>query len=191
VASNAHPCLVAGLVARASGEARVKASPLRAAGFSLVELLVATLLLVIIFIGWLNICNFQAIRKESLRRLAVEKAAGYLDIMASSGKTVDFYEISFDGSQYHIDKKNNNAQEGGTPIWPRPMFDPVEPIGYVLEVINNYTNQPHGEPPGWPNGSRWAVIRLYDQHGTGLKNPDYIETNTGEKPFSTMSIFMK
>ncbi|MDD5706169.1 MAG: type II secretion system protein [Kiritimatiellae bacterium] len=161
-------------------------------GSTLVELLVSMLILVIVFIGWLNICNFQAIRKESLRRLAVEKAAGYLDIMASSGKSVDFWEISFDGGQYKIVKKNNNAQEDGTPVWPRPMFDSSEPIGYVLEVINNYPGQPHGSASGqWPNGSSWAVIRLYDQHGTGLKNPDFVETTTGEKPFSTMSIFMQ
>lgn len=144
-------------------------------GFSLVELLVAVLVLVIIFIGWLRICNFQAIRKESLRRTAIEKGEGYLDFVAMRNLAPTSYSIGFSGGAYTADTTNSTIQ----PLFAtNSTIDEVYPLGYIMEVKRC------PETNGWPSG-KWAVISLYDQHG--------VTTNDSavDPPFSKMSIFME
>lgn len=156
-------------------------------GFSLVELLVTTLVLAIIFIGWLQICNFQAVRKEALRRLAVEKAAGYLDYMAGSGATVNmghFFRVDFQNDSYshpHTGKNDN--------CWPWPMFDANEPIGYTIDILKPAHIGFPGHTGDWAEGPshNWAVLRLYDRHSCGMAKIDEL----GEKPFKTMSILLQ
>jgi type II secretory pathway pseudopilin PulG len=137
-------------------------------GFSLIELLVATLLMIIIFIGWLSISNFQAIRKESLRRLALETASGYLDGMVTN--------TPVSGEYYSINPTNYLPTALGTGAGTvLPLFADSDPVGYTLQVIPNY--QTNG---GWSASAYWAVINLYDKHGVAPTNA-----------FSTMSVFMK
>ncbi len=139
------------------------------AGFSLVEILVATVILVIIFTGWLRIANFQAIRKESLRRAAIEKAAGYLDVMVGSPSLSDkrYYRINWTNSNFKVDEaEDEHVYE---------LFNNDLLIGYTLQVLLNYQED-------WPAGSKWAVIKLYDRNGIP-------ETEAG-RPFSTMSVLI-
>lgn len=135
------------------------------AGFSLVELLVAMLLIVIIFTAWFRIGNFQTIRKESLRRVALEKAAGYLDIMAGCSSNSGAYRIVFEANDYEVQEASGLVQ---------PMGSPLDPVGYVLRVEERAATN------GWP-ASRWATIRLYDEHGIS-------PTNTS---FSQLSVYMR
>jgi hypothetical protein len=155
-------------------------------GFSLVELLVATILLIIIFIGWLQIANFQAIRKESLRRLALEKAAGYLDVMS---------ELRPGAGQYRIDFRDNtyNMAEVEPFALPLPLFtnasESSSSPGYVLRVVRNQDISDETEIAhlGWTNNiervfggelqTYWAIIELYN------------ETHQLDRPFSRMSVF--
>jgi prepilin-type N-terminal cleavage/methylation domain-containing protein len=143
-----------------------------ASGFSLVELLVATVIIVIVFISWLRISNFQAIRKESLRRAAIEKAAGYLDYMVDQGGTTagEAYTISFSGT-YSVGPPSDPSDAS---YRIPPLFEESDPIGYVLRVVQDYQ-------VNWPG--RWAVIQLYDEHGVSVSDAG--------RPFSTMSVFMQ
>jgi hypothetical protein len=142
-------------------------SAVLSAGFSLIELMVGTLLIVIVFISWLRICNFQAIRKESLRLAGIEKAAGYLDFMAEQTEGPGYYRIDFTNQAY---------QAGSTDSTVKPLFDATDLIGYTLWVESRVASG------GWPNAN-WAVISLYDEHG--------VATNDAGRPFSTMSVFMQ
>ncbi len=148
---------------------------IRQAGASLVELMVATLLAVIIFVGWLKIANFQAIRKESLRRVAIEKAAGYLDIMARAGQG--------DGT-YRIEWSTNLLEYVLSPVAAdvQPMFDGDGLVGYVLRVTSQTNNIP-AHSGKWNTNKVWAVIDLYDKNG--------VSTSEAGRPFSTMSVFMR
>jgi hypothetical protein len=137
--------------------------------FSLVELLVAVIVLVIVFVGWLRLCNFQAIRKESLRREAIEKAEGYLDFIAKSGAGQGaFYRIEFT-DEYEFETADDTIQ---------PLFGEYNPVGYLLEV------ERRTQGDGWP-GANWAVLRLYDQHSVSTISESV------DAPFSKMSIFME
>lgn len=171
-----------------------RSSPLlrssRSVGFSLVELLVATMLLTIVFVGWLTICNFQPIRKEALRRLAVEQAAGYLDFLAASGASVKsgyFYRVSFEHGVYSYDSSTPDTSG----CWPWPMFDSKDSIGYTIDVVKPHDTGFPGHTGAWVeeggHSFNWAVIRLYDRHSCGLA----LLAAREEKPFSTMSILMQ
>ena len=151
------------------------------AGSSLIELLVATLVLVIAFVGWLRISNFQAIRKESLRRAAIEKAAGFLDIMAKSGSPANFYRIDFTNGDYLVQASPTNGYI--FPVFEEVNYPANTPIGYVLEVKWRAATN------GWPNG-RWAVVSLYDRHGITTNELTYGANSNPILPFSSMSIFM-
>ncbi len=149
-------------------------------GASLIELMLGTLVAVIIFISWLRIANFQAVRKESLRRLAIEKAAGYLDIMAREDRPPSAsrcYEITWDPASltYRVESKS-----AGHDV--QPLFDAGTPIGYVLRVSNRISDLPRHEGD-WLTNKYWAVIDLYDRHG--------VSTNDVGRPFSTMSVYVE
>lgn len=158
---------------------------------SLVELLVSILVIVIIFISWLRISNFQAIRKESLRREAIECAAGYLDFMslkgylASSGSR-KFYRISFNDvtKVYSATEVTDNT----TPM-PYPLFGEDEPIGYVLDLVRNTGQYALGHSGAWPANGSWAVIRLYDRHSHAGGKDGLAALE--DQPFSTMSVLVK
>ena len=54
-------------------------------GFTLVELLVSTLILVIVATGWFTIMNATSPYREAQRRAAIEVAAGVLDTFFPAG----------------------------------------------------------------------------------------------------------
>jgi prepilin-type N-terminal cleavage/methylation domain-containing protein len=144
-------------------------------GFSLVELMVAAAILIIVFISWLKICNFQAVRKESMRRLAIEKASGYLDYMIEpADSSVGAYTVIFTNGAYR-------NQSVAAPEMVYPIFDHEQcSIGYHLEITSSITN--HLAHRKWPSAN-WALIKLYDRHG--------VTTNEAGRPFSVMSVFVE
>jgi prepilin-type N-terminal cleavage/methylation domain-containing protein len=131
-------------------------------GFTLVELMVAALLIVIIFVAWLRIANFQAIRKESLRRVAIEKAMGYLDYIAGDSQLVTAGTAGYcrvrDGAVY-----SKEWYPGLNDPYVEPLFRADESIGYLLTVATRV--QAGLEHENWPDNGYWAVIALYDKHG--------------------------
>ncbi len=152
-------------------------------GFSLVELLVTTLIVIIVFAAWVRISNFQAIRTESLRRAAIEKATGYLDFMADGPSIVGAYSLAWDTNDSSYDL--SGPSDPSDPSYRIPaLFEESDPIGYVLRVVENWplrANWPGDH--GWSPNAKWAVIQLYDEHG--------VSTNAAGRPFSTMSVFMQ
>jgi hypothetical protein len=142
------------------------------AGFSLIELVATILLLIIVFSAWVNISNFQAVRKESLRRAALEEAAGMLDFVSREKLTPGYHRVYFDevGQVYEHEKTSG----GGVPNpCIHAMFEESDPIGYILRVEKRTVG-------GWPANEEWAEIQLYDQHG--VADPG--------RPFSRLAVYM-
>jgi len=151
---------------------------LRRSGFSLVELMVSTLVIVIIFVGWLKIANFQAIRKESLRRAAIETAAGYLDVMVELGGLPNkTYRIEWIEESSAFEQEPLNGQDRDQV---QPMYGESDPIGYHIKVTPSVAAGLAHDGAWIEGGGRWAVIRLYDKHG--------VSTNDAGRAFSTMSV---
>ena len=70
--SGAHPLGIRARLACSSSAAR--------SGFSLVELLCATLILIVVALGWFKIMNATSPYREAQKRAAIELAAGILDV---------------------------------------------------------------------------------------------------------------
>ncbi len=141
--------------------------------------MVATLLGIIVFVGWVKICNFQAIRKESLRREALERAAGMLDYMTTTNPPpagavpfTKYYTFTFTNNSYVIVEIVTN----GMPI-PQPMMTETNPIGYRLSCFRDANWNTIGN---WPLNSRWAKIELFDRHSA---------VDPG-RSFSTLSVLL-
>lgn len=142
---------------RARRDAHMSKRPSRRAdmnrrGFTLIEIMVSALLIVIIFSAWFKISNFQAIRKESLRREAVERAAGYLDVMTRG---------SYMPGYYRVDPVTAGVLSVGSGDEIQALFDSAGPVGYVLQVHNFHA----GLGSNWPPSSVWATVQLFNQHG--------------------------
>lgn len=137
------------------------------AGFTLVELMVATLIGIIVFTAWLTICNPKPVVKESYRREAVERAAGYMDkLLTETSSALGAYKVEETESTISI----KTATKGVT----QSMFTNAESVvGYTLSRESRVGGNWSGT---------WACIRLYDEAG--------IETN-GVKPFFELSAFYK
>jgi hypothetical protein len=139
-------------------------------GFSLVELLVGSLIAIIVFVGWLHISNFQAIRKESLRRMGIEKASGYLEVMVERSLTAgQHYSVIWTNNAYAVVECDDQVQ---------PLFESSQPIGYCLKATTSVTDEVN-HTGDWTAG-KWVVISLYDMSGVA-------ESEAG-RPFSKMSL---
>ncbi len=140
-------------------------------GVTLVELLVATLIGIIIFVSWLEICNPKPIRKESFRRLAVEQAAGYLDLMLGKVTSPVSGNYSVSGDTYT--KLSGSSASNLLPVFPG---NPDAVVGYTLSIK---TLPASG---GWPANGSWIVVELYDKQ-------DVLVSEAG-KPFFTLSAYI-
>ncbi len=145
-------------------------------GVTLVELLVCTLLLAIVFCCWAAMNNIQGVRRESLRYAAVEKAAGILDLAAgmelkTQSQGPRFYELNESKGEL----EDQNGKEGDDAV--RALWS-GQTIGYRLWAENRGWGG--GARYAWTNGT-WAVICLYDT----LSDAD------GQKPFAELRILTK
>lgn len=151
-------------------------------GFTFVELMVAMLISLIVFSCWIRICNIQGVRKESLRREAVERAAGILD-MCDKDKFSDYDEFS---GTYKVSapfkfeaplKQLENDDDKNT-IWPLFQDAARNPIGYRLVVAS----LGDGSGNGWDDGT-WAFLDLYNIHS--------VRKNMAGKPFCSFRMLVR
>lgn len=159
-------------------------------GTTLVELMVATLIGIIVFTSWLTICNPKPVVRESYRRLAVEQATGYLDMMAGGLRAKKpngqddiitdekSYEVKFTNGVYSLHKRAPSSDNKKN-VWPVFPDESDTPVGYTLCVEMKEL----GAESGWPNASYWAVVRLYD-------NVDVSQDDAGN-PFFELAAFLK
>ena len=154
----------------------------RRSGTTLVELMVATLIGVIVFTSWLSICNPKPVVRESYRRLAVEQAAGFLDLIVGSPphplENEKSYQVEINGGVYSLGKKTSSSGKKNL-VYPVFPAQPDVPVGYTLCVEKKNL----GAASGWPNDSYWAVARLYDA-------VDVCEGDAG-MPFCELKVFLK
>ena len=162
-------------------------------GVTLVELMIAMLILAIVCVSWLEIIGIQSARKEARRREAVERLAGMMDaflydqtlnnsgIVSVNKKTkgrsytTGIYSLSLNGNDLDV-KTVSDVQ---------PMYeDGSSPIGYLLRVVPKTEledNLKFGN--GWVNKSSksyyWLVGELYNHHG---------EIASAGKPFFTLPV---
>ena len=142
-------------------------------GVTLVELMIAMLILAIVCIAWLKIIGIQSARKEARRREAVERLAGMMDAFMycnrnnNSGNVVPVvegacYEMAMNGDVSMLTFKKDD----GIHVV-HPVFDDSEsPVGYQLSVVAK-RDLPHQEKfKYWNEDSLWLVGRLYNRTGT-------------------------
>lgn len=155
-------------------------------GVTLVELMIAMLVLAIVCIAWLEIIGIQSARREARRREAVERLSGMMDAFLyytrSGGISPGDYRMTMDTGGSRIDFSQT---EGGALVY--PVFeDGVSPIGYRLSIVfkDDLKDQPQSFYSDWKCGgyrppNYWLVGRLYDSHGDILPV---------EKPFFTLPV---
>ena len=138
--------------------------------------------------------NIQAVRRESFRYAAVEKAAGMLDAISrdsvGSGNFFtqttywDFDKLSKLWEAGESDVDIDDFEEVGTndrdpedivlPMWKDSVDGELAPtIGYRL-----YTT--YETRPGWQTGY-WVTLDLYD---------DYRVADSATHPFTTLGVFV-
>ena len=133
-------------------------------GVTIIELLVAMLILALVCVAWLEIIGIQSARKEARRREAVERLAGMMDafMYVYSAVAPDLSE-----GDYRL-KKNKSMVYFQSTGQVEPMFDEdVSPIGYRLSVVkmnlsaNRLNNLPeYSLFKGWKQ-KLWLIGRLY------------------------------
>lgn len=104
----------------------IKGSP----GYSLVEFLVAMLILALVSLSWLTIAQVQSANRESYRREAVERLAGMMDAISQLGLSyVPGTALQFkDGQPQKLSGVNGRMTVN-------PLFGPTESsLGYRLRV---------------------------------------------------------
>ena len=134
-------------------------------GVSLVELMIAMLILAIVCIGWMQIIGMKSARKEARRREAVERLAGMMDAFLYERKNdaeEGCWRVEIDGNRLSI-----LPGDSGTV---RPVFGEEESsVGYRLEVVTMDGLDDAGMFSGWDReGDKmglWLVGRLYDNNG--------------------------
>ncbi len=150
-------------------------------GVSLVELMIAMLILTLVCVAWLQIIGIQSARKEARRREAVERLVGMMDAFMYMNRgvnpSVGAYYMSRTGAQtitFHSDS--------GTDIV-HSMFDQdISPIGYQLRVIDSEILPDQTRVgTGWGSRRKWLVGMLYGSSGS---------VEESGKPFFTLPVYM-
>ncbi len=159
-------------------------------GVTLVELLIAMLILTIVCIAWLEIIGAQSARREARRREAVERLAGMLDAFLYCYKGT-----SFSLGDYEMISTNRAEviflSRGTTNNVVFSMFDrDVTSLGYRISVVDREKMSGAVWFQGWDVSSsstrgssarppKWLVGTLYNQSGK--------LTDVG-KPFFTLPV---
>lgn len=153
-------------------------------GVTLVELMIAMLVLAIVCIAWLEIIGIQSARREARRREAVERLAGMMDafmydIRSSFSLSEKYYEMQTSKTQPGVLISFKQVSGSGLELF--PVFDEnVSPIGYRLGVVKqDDLREPDRFGDSWGN-CKWLVGELYDRSGC-LKQDD-------EEPFFYLQV---
>ena len=149
-------------------------------GYSLVEFLVAMLILALVSLSWLTIIQVQSANRESYRREAVERLAGMMDVISMYGLAGNGFKA---GTAWAFEDGNLISLADGKAV--KPIFDPVESsIGYRLRIkkasevndLISYGNisEKNSEESLLPatGASPVLVGELFEQSGT-LEKDDY------------------
>ena len=139
-------------------------------GVTLVELMVSVLLLLIVFLGWARMNNIQAVRRESIRYAAVEKAAGFLD--ACDPKTSSSLDPAFSYSWKNGRLEILSGRSLAPLVWEGDTTgrEGAPVLGYRIRFSDSV---PGCLPDNyfWETGP-WAVAEVYDNWQAGaVGNP--------------------
>lgn len=144
-------------------------------GVTLVELMIAMLILTIVCLSWLKIIGIQSAKREARRREAVERLSGMMDAFMYIRK------LSVTPGSYEMD----DSQEGQVKFAKAAdsevhrMFEgDLSPVGYKLDVVSQSSLPGSDRFTGW-NGKKWLVGRLYDRSG---------DIDSIGKPFFTVMV---
>ena len=136
-------------------------------GVSLVELLIAMLILALVCIAWLEIIGIQSARKEARRREAVERLAGMMDafmyVKKSSSIPAGYYEcVTITNVESGVPVPEITFNKKEPKVYPLFSSD-ISPIGYSLQVVKK-SDLPNTERfAGEWGSSSWLVGSLYNQ----------------------------
>ena len=134
-------------------------------GATLIELLIAMLILAIVCVSWLEIIGIQSARKEARRRESVDRLSGLMDAFMYMNKS------SVTEGSYHFDLNESINQllfskDSGTNVV-HAIFEPdVSPVGYQLLVVKKAALNNHERFESWWDSKKWLVGRLYERNGT-------------------------
>lgn len=155
-------------------------------GVTLVELMIAMLILTIVCIAWLEIIGIQSARKEARRREAVERLAGMMDAfmydsILLNNKIIDNKKKIKTGCYYL--KRNSLSAQLITNDEVYPMYEnDLSSIGYRLRVLQkkdlNYSSE-FGDNWKIIQDNYWLVGELYNHYGK--------QESVG-KPFFTLPV---
>lgn len=143
-------------------------------GTTLVELLIAMLILTIVCIAWLEIIGVQSARKEARRREAVERLAGMMDAFMYENR--NNHSLNFGDYRMNLNLligKIDFEYCGDSDV--HPMYEQeISPVGYRISVVTKDDLPGQIWFDGWedleqkgeePLVARWVVGRLYNQNG--------------------------
>ncbi|MBQ6925251.1 MAG: prepilin-type N-terminal cleavage/methylation domain-containing protein [Kiritimatiellae bacterium] len=120
-------------------------------GFTLVELLVSTLILVIVATGWFTIMNATSPYREAQRRAAIEVAAGVLDTFFPDPnpqeddtkvyRTLGYYRLADSATDYpYVYVESDDSRRR----FPAHLFPAESPIRYTLRFVCAARRQQRG-----------------------------------------------
>ncbi|MGN0844999.1 MAG: type II secretion system protein [Kiritimatiellia bacterium] len=138
-------------------------------GVTLVELMIAMLILAIVCVAWLEIIGVQSARKEARRREAVERLAGMMDAFLYMNKlksnvSTGCYQMIVNGSMLSF-----APVSAATKACPLYESD-VSPIGYRLDVVAKANLSDEALFTGYWT-KKWLVGKLYDRSGSDAGEP--------------------
>lgn len=155
-------------------------------GVTLIELLIAMLILAIVCVAWLEIIGIQSARREARRREAVERLAGMMDAFMQCKTSVDTsygYQMVHENAELRFERESTKNSKKIYPVY----SSDISSIGYQLlvwergsvmpaAIVNDWAYPAAGRatPPG-----RWLVGRLYEHSGS--------EDDAG-KPFFSLTV---
>ncbi|MGN0854784.1 MAG: prepilin-type N-terminal cleavage/methylation domain-containing protein [Kiritimatiellia bacterium] len=135
-------------------------------GVTLVELMIAMLILAIVCVAWLEIIGVQSARREARRREAVERLAGMMDAFLYVYKSK-----SVSPGCYQMTSGSTLLFEQVSTATAFPLYESdVSPIGYRLDVVTTANLSDAALFTGdWTK--KWLVGKLYDRSGSDAGEP--------------------
>ena len=158
-------------------------------GMSLVELMVAMLVLFFVCVSWLTIFQIQSANRESYRREAVERLAGMMDVISQQGFNSQYAsETSWSFCEGKPTRQTNSRIVN-------PVFEPTESsLGYRIRIkkssaasdlisYNRNIAEDDSEAVVLTGNSPVLIGELFEQSGT-LGQEEYSnreEANVGKR----------